>query len=50
MASLEYRSEGSLEGTLEGISYAFLLYFIILFLGISFVFYSFIKANYRGYI
>jgi hypothetical protein len=30
MASLKYRLEGSLEGTLGGISYVFLLYFMIL--------------------
>ena len=50
MTSLEYYLEGSLEGTLRGISYAFPLYFIVLFLYISFAFYSFIKANYGGYI
>ena len=49
-ASLEYRVEGSLEGTLGGISYIFPLYFMVLFLYISFVFYSFIKVNYGGYI
>ena len=50
MASLEYYLEGSPEGTLGGISYAFPLHFIVLFLCISFIFYDFIKANYGGYI
>ena len=50
MASLEHHLEGSPEGTSGGISYAFPLYFIVLFLYISFVFYGFIKADYGGYI
>jgi len=32
MASLEHRLEGSPEGTSGGISYVFLLYFMVLFL------------------
>ena len=49
-ASLEHYLEDSPEGTLGGISYAFPLYFIVLFLHISSIFYGFIKVNYRGYI
>ena len=40
---MEYRLEGSPEGTSGGISYAFPLCFIVLFLYISFVFYGFIS-------
>ena len=50
MASLKYYLEDNQKGTLEGISYVFPLCFMVLFLYISFVFYSFIKANYGGYI
>ena len=49
MASLKHYLEGNLEGTLGGISYAFPLYFIVLFLYISFIFFGFVKASYRGY-
>ena len=49
MASLKHRLEDNPEGTSGGISYVF-LYFMVLFLYISFVFYGFIKVNYGGYI
>src|ERR1700679_1015755 len=38
------------KGTSGGIPYAFPLCFMVLFLYISFIFYGFIKVNYRGYI
>jgi hypothetical protein len=42
--------EDNQKGTSGGITYAFPLYFMVLFLCISFLFYGFIKANYGGYI
>ena len=44
MASLEHHLEGSPEGTSGGISYAFPLCFMVLFLYIPFVFYGSIEA------
>ena len=49
MASLKHHLEDNQKGTLGGIHYAFPLCFMVLFLYISFVFYGFIKANYRDY-